>query len=725
MPIVYQAENRMFFLDGKGFTYAFYINPADYAEHLYFGKPIAHDDITYTRAIGATSSAVTAPGKDGSAWNSYTHFPAEFSFFGSGDFREPTVLLENPAGDRMSDLLYDGYEILEEKPTIPGMPSLRGGETLLLHLRDRVSGFRADLYYTVYPDVSVLCRHIVYRNETSGTVRLRRAYSFSCALPTGEYDMTSFFGAWARERTPERVPLHHGVASVDSKRTSSSHVLNPFITVSNRAASETAGNVYGFSLVYSSSYVLKAEVTSSGEIQICGGINDFDFSWKLEVGESFATPEVVMAYSPAGFGEMSRAYHDAFRTYLIPRRYVMARRPVLINNWEGTYFSFDNEKLMAIVDAAAKTGIDTFVLDDGWFGKRDNDCSGLGDWVVNKKKLAGGLSTIIDYVHERGMQFGLWFEPEMVSEDSDLYRAHPDWAIAVPGREHARSRHQLVLDITRPEVRDYLVDAVSRVLDEHRIEYVKWDCNRNVAQAYSAALPADRQSEFAHRYALGLYDLCERIVNGHPDVLFEGCSGGGMRFDPAMLAYFPQIWASDDTDAEERVRIQYGTSFAYPLSAISAHVSVCPNHQTGRTTPFATRSDIAHLGPTGYELNAAALPPEELSAMKEQILAYREMADLVLQGDLYRTDDPFCSNYAGFLLVSKDKTEAIFTAYRRLVIPAGETKRFCLQGLDPARRYEVREMNGTFAGSTLMNVGIPVPFAYCDFTSYVYHIRAV
>lgn len=628
--ITFDKDTKTFYLDGKDITYSFFINHTGYAEHLYFGKKIAHDDIRYTRALGMTSSYTAPPGFNGGdePINCYGHFMSELSFFGTGDYREPAVLVQNPGGDFLSDLLYDGYDILPQKPKIGGMPSLDGGETLVLHLKDKTSNFGADLFYTVYPEDDIVTRRIVYKNGSDKCVTLKRAYSFTLGLPSGEYDMISFCGGWVKERTPERIALRRGVSSVDSKRFSSSSVLNPFVMVADKDANETSGEVFGFSLVYSSSFVLKSEITANGDVQITGGINDFNFSWKLEGGEVFETPEVVMAYSGEGFGKMSQSYHDAFREHLINPRFVKKTRPLLINNWEATYFDFDNKKLMDIIDAASGTGIDTFVLDDGWFGKRDDDFSGLGDWVVNEKKLEGGLKTVIDYAHKKGLKFGLWFEPEMVCPDSDLYRAHPDYAICVPGREPALSRNQMVLDLSRAEVRDYIVDAVCKVLKENEIDYVKWDCNRNVSDAFSLGLKPECQGELAHRYALGLYDICERIVNGNPDVFFEGCSGGGMRFDPAMLYYFPQIWTSDDTDAEERTKIQYGTSFVYPLSSMSCHVSVCPNHQTGRTTPFSTRAHIAHLGATGYELDMAQLSKEELEEVKEQIKEYNSRNDL-------------------------------------------------------------------------------------------------
>lgn len=721
MSISFDASSKTFYLDGKNTTYAFFINDRGYAEHLYFGEKIPHDNLFYTRAHSATSTAATTPGLDNG--QSYQFFPAELSFYGTGDYREPCVMLRTKQGDRLTELLYDSHEILETKPPIGTMPSMDGGETLLLHLRDRVNGFAADLYYTAYPDADVIARRIVYRNGGSDPLTLRRAYSFSMTLPDNRYDVLTLYGVWAKERRIDRVPMHHGVVSVDSKRTTSSATLNPFMALLAPGADEESGEVYGISLVYSSSFVLKAEGTPNGDTNLTGGINDFDFSWLLAPGEALETPEVVLAFSKDGIGGMSRAYHDAYRGHLIHKKYVRAPRPLLINNWEGTYFRFSTEKLKSIVDAVEGTGIDTFVLDDGWFGKRDDDRSGLGDWVVNETKLEGGLKVIIDYVHSKGMKFGLWFEPEMVSEDSDLFRAHPDYAIGVPDRPRCYSRHQYMLDLTRAEVRDYIVEAVNRVLRENAIDYVKWDYNRNVTESYSFGRDAERQEEFAHRYALGLFDICERIVGANPDIFFEGCAGGGARFDPAMLYYFPQIWTSDDSDAEERTAIQYGTSIVYPLSSMSCHISICPNHQTGRTTPFSTRADIAHLGATGYELDTTTFTDEDRKAAARQTAEYRACQDLILNGDLYRIDNPMTSNYFSAAVVSKDKDKAILVCYRRMGSVNNEVKRVRMAGLAPDKRYYVPELKQTLSGAALMNVGIVPPYPRGDFTSCKFHFE--
>ena len=719
MAIVFNEKTKTFYLDGKDFTYAFKINEYDYAEHLYFGKKIDHDDLSHIGQWGRGSCRASMPGiKDASS--SYTNVMPEISFYGTGDYREPCVLVENKLGDRLCQLHYVSFEILSEKPKMKGMPSLSGGETLVLHLIDKITNFGADLYYTVYDDASVISRRIVYKNGAKDKVVLKRAYSFTLAFENQEFDIITLHGGWASERNIQKTSLLHGVVSVDSKRTTSSSTLNPFMALTSKNADEDNGTAIGVNLVYSSSDVLKAEGSFEGRTIVTGGVNDFDFSYKLNSGEEFETPEVVIAYSSEGLGGMSRAFHDVYRNHLINPRFVKKPRPIVINNWEGTYFNFTVDKLKAIADGVKGTGIDTFVLDDGWFGKRDNDTSGLGDWVVNEKKLEGGLKSIIDHVHSLGMKFGLWFEPEMISEDSDLFGAHPDYAIGVPNRPRCYSRNQYMLDLTRKDVRDYIVNAVNSVLKENEIDYVKWDYNRNVTESFSQGLDADRQSEFAYRYALGLYDICERIVNANPDVFFEGCAGGGGRFDPAMLHYFPQIWTSDDTDANERTLIQYGTSMVYPLSSMSCHVSQVPNHQTGRITEMKSRADIAHLGSTGYELDASYFTDEDRKLVKEQIEEYKKMQSLVSEGDLYRVENPYESNFFGFCIVSKDKSHAHLTMFKRLCGVNNETKVIYPKGLCENKKYYIKELDMTLSGNTIMNVGFVPNFPRGDFQTLTY-----
>lgn len=724
MSITFNEQNKTFYLSGKGYSYVFRINSVGYPEHLHFGGEIPMDDVAFVKAYGSRSQPATPAGIDDPKL-SYHHISPEISFFGTGDFREPTFLAESEAGHTLCDLEYVGHDILIEKPSICGMPCLDGGETLVLHLKDKFSDLCADLYYTVYSDASVITRRIVYKNCGDKTVKLRRAYSFTLGLFGNDYDVITFPGNWMAERTPERRPLAHGVTVADSKRYSSSATMNPFMVVTRKDTTERFGEAYGISLVYSSSFTLKAEGVSNGDTIVTGGINDFNFSWQLCGGESLETPEVILSYSNEGLGGMSRTMHDALREHIINKRYVKAHRPIVINNWEATYFDFTTEKLCAIVDAVEGTGIDTFVLDDGWFGARRHDRAGLGDWYVNESLFENGIDEVIDHVHSKGMKFGLWFEPEMVNEDSDLFRAHPDWAIGVPERPRCYSRHQLCLDLTRKEVRDCIVEQVNKMLREHKIDYVKWDYNRNVTDAYSCGREAARQGEFAHRYALGVYDLCERIVNANPDVFFEGCASGGCRFDPAMLYYFPQIWTSDNSDAEARTKIQFGTSMAYPLSAMSCHVSAVPNHQTRRVTPMNTRGNIAHLGATGYELDTTAFTDEDRKAVRAQVEEYKRIQDIVLLGDLYRIDDPFKTNFFTEMVVSKDKNRAILCVYQHTSQANGETRRVRLAGLDKQKTYRIEKLGIVASGAALMNVDLAIDLKVQDFASDMYIIEAV
>lgn len=721
MSIFFNNENKHFYLEGKDFSYIFRINRIGYAEHLYFGPRIPKENMEYMQSIGAGSAYAQMPGEKNQC---YSFYNPEICFFGTGDYREPTVMVNNPSGDRLCRLHYTGHTILSEKPRIKGMPSLSGGETLVLHLEDEISRFAADLYYTVYEDHPVIARRIVYKNLSSSKLSLDRAYSFNLPLKNCNYNILSLHGSWAFEREMQYTKMTRGILTFDSKRCTSSAILNPFVCAVAPDTTEEHGEAIGINLIYSSSYTLKVQGNSEGKGNIMGGINDFDFEWQLLPEDSLETPEVVIVYSDRGLGEMSRAFHDVYREHLINPRFVNAERPIVINNWEGTYFNFNTEKLIAMAEAVEGLGIDTFVLDDGWFGHRDDDTTSLGDWFVYDKKLPGGLKPVIDAVHRCGMRFGLWFEPEMISEDSELFRAHPDYAIGVPDRNRCKSRNQYMLDLTREDVRDYIVNAVNKVITENEIDYVKWDYNRNVTDNYTLSLPIDRQKEFAHRYALGLYDICDRIVNNNPHIMFEGCAGGGARFDPAMLYYFPQIWTSDDTDAQERTKIQYGTSVCYPLSTMSCHVSDVPNHQTRRSCPMRTRGDIAHLGPTGYELDPTLFTDEDKEKVKEQIAEYKEMAELILTGDLYRTDNPFDSNFFGFTVVSKDKSRAVFTAYRAMN-SKDELKFFYPRGLDPNKKYYIPKRDQTLYGSTIMNAGLQPWFLPRDYTTDVIHFIEV
>ena len=717
--IYFHEERETFYLENSRVTYAFRIRKGE-VEHLWFGKKVGRDDLSYVHSTAGSGCDAALPERF-----SPHFFGQEAPTYGQGDFHEPMLTYRGENGDICAELRYTGHRILPSQK-IDGMPSTFGGETLEVTLLDEIQGVEVTLCYTIFEDVDAITRSARIRKVGEGSIVLGRAYSFNFDLHRQDLDVISLHGAWATERSVERTPIHHGVWSIDSKRVSSSSQLNPFMAVVAKDTTERAGDAWGVTLVYSSSYRLFVEADSCGNTRLGGGVNDFAFSWKLEAGETFSTPEAILVYSDEGIGGMSRIFHDTLRGHLINPRYVNQVRPIVINNWEGTYFNFNTQKLFDMIDAAAGTGIDTFVLDDGWFGKRDDDHSGLGDWFINTQKLTGGLKPIIDRCHQRGLKFGLWFEPEMINPDSDLYRAHPDWAIHAPGHRLCEGRNQCVLDLTRADVRDYIVNVVNGILDTHEIDYVKWDYNRNITEVYSPSLPADRQGEFAHRYALGLYDICDRIVLAHPHIFFEGCASGGARFDCGILYYFPQIWTSDDTDAGMRTRIQYGTSLCYPLSSMSCHVSVCPNHQTGRTVSHKTRADIAHLGATGYELDVSKMAPEEIAEIAPRIEDYHAMEELVLHGDLYRLSSPFDSNLFAFELVAKDKSEAHITVMQLLMVKNCEACFLRLEGLDPQAVYEEKTSGVRYHGSTLMHIGLSISRdALRDLNTAVWHFVRV
>lgn len=723
--IYYNSQTKSFLLSGKNYSYGMYINRAGLLQHLYWGKKIGAADAAF---LVAAHGLPASPNPDDYNKEIATDgMPAECGSFGRGDFRPATVVVRRKDGAAMSRFRYVSHKIVKGALHLQGMPCARkADETLILTLKDDFSDIELDLNYSVSEDSDVLVRSAVIRNAGKESAEIAKAFSFCTELPDtrGTYSALRLAGSWARERTPVITPLAEGTLRIESARGYSSHQMNPFLAVLSEGCGEESGECYGFNLLYSGSFAITADVSHNKSIRVQGGINDFLFGWQLQGGETFATPQAALCYSGEGLGGMSRAYHDFFREYIIDPKRVCARRPVVINNWEATYFDFDNEKLFSIIDEAAKLGMDTFVLDDGWFGKRDGDASGLGDWFVNERKLKGGLKAVIGHCKEKGLKFGLWFEPEMVSEDSELYRAHPDWAIGKAGAEPCRSRNQLVLDFTRKEVVDYIFETVSKILRENEISYVKWDKNRDITENYTVSLPAERQGEFWHRCTLGFYDLAERLTKAFPNVFFEGCAGGGGRFDGGALYYFPQIWTSDNTDGLDRTKIQWGTSVVYPVSSMSCHVSACPNHQTGRITPFATRGAIASLGATGYELDLTKLSEKEKVQAKEQIKNYKQIDELVLHGDLYRLADPFKGNYFCEMLVSKDKSKAYLVGERFRGDPCDHDRVLKLFGLNESKTYTIRELNVTASGAVLMGAGLFYP-RLPDCGSWVWHIEEV
>ena len=712
--IYFNEKTKTFYLESKNLTYSFCVNRYGFLQHLYFGKRIDREDLTSGVCLVDRGHASNIAGA--CRYNSLNEYKNECPTYGRSDYRE-SMLAFNFDGVRVGDLVFDSFDVLDKKPSLVGMPSVKGGETLVVKMKDGMHGVAVSLYYTVFEDLPVILRHTEILNESDKPFVLDRAYSFCVDLPSKKWDVLTLPGAHLRERFIERNKLSHGIFSIDSKRGVSSGQMNPFMALVRKNTDESQGEAYGFNLVYSGDFVFKAQIEENDNVRILGGANDYDFSWELKPSERFTSPETVMVYSDNGLGEMSRTFHDLYRKYLINERFVSKSRPIVINNWEATYFDFNTKKLCKIVDSVKNTGIDTFVLDDGWFGVRNHDKSGLGDWFVNEGKV--NLREIIDYTHKNGLKFGLWFEPEMVNEQSELYKAHPDWAMKVDGLTPCTGRDQLVLDLTRKEVRDYIVESVSKILREYPIDYVKWDMNRSLTENYSAWLGVNGK-ETHHRYVLGLYDICERIVNGFPNIFFEGCASGGCRFDPAMLYYFPQIWTSDDSDAYMRTIIQYGTSMCYPLSSQSCHVSVCPNHQCGRNTPFSSRGDIASLGSTGYELDTTKLSEEDLTAIKSQVDKYRLNERLIIDGDLYRLNNPLEENLFAVMVVSKDKRVAKLTAMRPISIPNGVETRIYAQGLDENANYHIKELDLTLSGRNLINFGLLVKFTNNDFATIDY-----
>ena len=721
MAIHFDQTNRIFYLNSTGCTYAFGINGLGILEHLHFGAPVGSDlFMGVYDDKGRIHPAIRLDGL-GNKYDLCT-IPQELCSPHGGDYYEPSLILEFPNGSRRCDFVYSGHEILSKKPMPEGLPGIREGQTLAVYLTAK--DVKVTLFYTVSDSTATIVRSMKVENLGTEPVRINRAYSYCLELPNRPWKAVYLSGATAIETQWTETELTRGTFTIGTRRGASSCAFNPFMAITDPFTTEDQGDAYGMHLCYSGSWDMHAELTPYRHLRLTGGLSAFDFSWLLEPGESFQTPEVILAYSAEGLNGLSHQYHDLYRQALLPDRFVHATRPVLINNWEGTRFKFDGEKLKAIISKVAGTGIDTFVLDDGWFGKRDDGTSGLGDWFVNEKKLGGPLSAIRDHAHQNGMKFGLWFEPEMVNPDSDLYRAHPDWAIQTPDEAPTQCRNQLMLDLTRPEVRDYLVETINKVIRDNKLDYVKWDANRDLAEGYSLYLPQNRQKELHHRYVLGLYDLFRRIVEANPQVLFEACASGGNRYDPGILYYFPQMWISDQTDAPARTRIQYGASLCYPLSTMSCHVTESPNRRAKHLTPFKARADIAHLGATGYELDTTKLTDEELALIPGQVAAYHADKELVMEGDVYRVLNPKPgSNHFAMMLVSKDKGKGKLTVMKLQEHFNDATLRLYPKGLDPNRTYYCPELDKTMQGSSWCYFGILSAFPEGDYNTLVYHFE--
>lgn len=719
------CNNQIFSLHTKHSTYQMKVD-RDFLIHTYYGPYVGDSDMSYLarcidRGFSGNPDGITDKG-----YSLDTQL-LEYPSYGTGDFRNDCLRVAYADGSQVTDLKYVSHEIKEGKYGLEGLPAMYQGEenvqTLEVVLQDVYKKLEVILYYGVFENLDVITRACKIVNKGEDKVNLLRAYSMCLDFNNKDMDFVHFYGRHAMERIMERTPLHHGIQSVGSRRGFSSHQHNPFVVLCAHDAGEDHGNCYGASFVYSGNFAAEAEVTQADCTRMTMGIHDAQFQFELQPQESFTAPEVMLSFSSEGLGTLSRNYHKAIRYHICRGKYKTARRPILINNWEATYFNFNTEKLLDIAREAKKLGIEMLVMDDGWFGKREDDISGLGDWFVNEKKLGGKLKDLVDGVNEIGLKFGIWFEPEMISEDSDLYRAHPDWALKIPGRAPTRGRQQLVLDFSREDVRTYIFDRMCEILESSDIEYVKWDANRHLTDVWSALLPAERQGEVFHRFILGLYDFLEKITQRFPNVLFEGCSGGGGRFDVGMMYYHPQIWCSDDTDAVERLEIQYGTSFAYPVSTMGAHVSVCPNHQTGRSVSMKTRGVVAMSGTFGYELDITKLSEEDKQTVKEQIEAFKKYYDLIQNGDYYRlTDDGRKSPFVAWEFVSADKKEALLNVVvlRTKANPILHT--VYARGLEADMMYQVEGSQEKFSGAALMNGGYPIPVMGDDYQAVQIHL---
>lgn len=728
MSISFEPVQGIFHLQNNQMSYVIQLINGSYPAHVYWGRSIRSGQLGTVIQYKERASFSPNPVKDNKTI-SFDTLPQEYPAYGTSDFREPAYQVAQPNGSTITELVYDKHRIVQGKPVLDGLPSTyveadHEAETLEIELVDKVAGLRAILSYTIFADHAAITRSVRFINEGTADLKLLRALSLSVDFPHADWDLLQLSGSWARERHIERRALAPGKLTVESRRGSSSHSHNPFIALLSEDANEDYGDVYGFNLVYSGNFAAHAEVDPFATARVSIGINPFDFSWLLEPGQQFQTPEAVMVYSGQGIGEMSRAYHRLYRTRLCRGEFRDRVRPVLVNNWEATYFDFNADKIESIARAGKELGIELFVLDDGWFGKRNDDTTSLGDWVVDKAKLPNGLEDLVERVNKLGLEFGLWFEPEMVSPESDLYHKHPDWCLHVPDRRRTEGRGQLILDFSREEVCNGVMDMLRKILSSAPITYVKWDMNRNMTEIGSAALPPERQRETAHRYMLGLYRVMEAITTEYPHILFESCSGGGGRFDPGILYYMPQTWTSDNTDAVCRLKIQYGTSIVYPVSSMGSHVSAVPNHQVHRMSSLETRGHVAMSGNFGYELDLTKFTEEEKEIVKRQVADYKQLRPLVQFGDMYRLLSPFEGNDTAWMIVSEDKTQAMVVFIRVLAEPYAPLKTLRLKGLNPDFDYQIEGSEGLFPGDHLLYAGIPVVGLHTDFQSKIWLLNA-
>ena len=725
MGIIYCEKDRTFTLQTKNTTYQMQVDPYGFLLHLYYGKKTDGSCMDYLLTYydrGFSGNPYDA-GEDRTY--SMDTLPQEFPCYGNGDFRSTAFAVENADGSMSCDLRYKSHKIFDGKYNLEGLPAVYASEqeaqTLEILMEDPVTGVKVVLLYGVLPAQDIITRSVCVKNESSGKIYLNKIESASLDFLYGDYELLTFYGRHAMERNVQRVPVVHGTQKIGSVRGTSSHQYNPMMILAEKETTEDKGNCYAMSFVYSGCFQGEVLKDQLNQTRMMLGLQEEAFRYPLETGEMFQAPEVILSYSSEGMNRLSQNLHHCIRQHICRGKYKEEIRPILINSWEAAYFDFTGDTIYELAKAAKEVNIDMLVMDDGWFGKRDDDNSGLGDWFVNEKKLGGTLGNLIKRINDLGVKFGIWIEPEMVSEDSDLYRKHPDWALTVPGRNPVRSRNQLVLDFSRKEVVDEIYDQICKVLDQGNIEYVKWDMNRSLMDVYSSV--TRDQGRVLHDYVLGLYDFLERLVQRYPNLLIEGCSGGGGRFDAGMMYYTPQIWCSDNTDAIDRLRIQYGTSFGYPVSVVGSHVSAVPNHQTGRKTPLHTRGVVAMSGTFGYELNLMKLSEEEKQEIREQIAEYKSYAPIIQNGLYYRLSDPTTEEICAWEFVHTDEKEQskVLLNIVMQVIHGNMTVNYVkLQGLEETAVYREEKSGKRYTGAALMYGGMPLPIEPGEYQAYQY-----
>ena len=712
MSIHISKDERLFHLETENSSYVFRVLENQQLQHLYYGKRI-HVKENYGNLASYQKRGFEVSYTADEERIQLSMIPNEYAAYGKGDFRHPAYQVQDATGSRITELKYQGYTLSTGKKRLEILPSTfdddgERSEVLTITLKDDIIGLVVKLNYTVFPGQNVIVRNVEFINEGQSDLKLLKAMSLQLDLQDDQFDFIHFSGAWLRERQLYRTALRPGLQSIDSLRYSSSPQNNPFFMLSRKHTTEESGEVYGFNLVYSGNFQNSIEVDHFDTTRVLVGVNPVEFEYLLEPQMSFVTPESIMSYSAQGMNALSQQLAIFYREHLVNRHFAKRPRPIVLNSWETMYFNLTTDKVLELAKCGQQLGVELFVLDDGWFGHREGDNSSLGDWTTDYRRLPKGISYIADEIHKMGMQFGLWFEPEMISVDSELYLTHPEWMICTPHRKPSVGRHQYVLDFTNQEVIDYLFDAISSIIQETRLEYSKWDYNRHITDAYTATLSAAKQMEFGHRYILGVYQLLERLTKAYPEVLFESCSSGGGRFDLGMMYYAPQAWTSDDTDPIERLKIQHGTSYGYSLSMMSAHVSASPNEQSGRRTSLDTRAAVAYFGVFGYELDVTALEAAEAEKVKEQIDFYKKYREVFQYGNFFRIRSPFEDDVVDWQVVSSDKSTAILlhTSLISHLNPGYSVVKFC--GLDEDKRYTISGMDEEFFGDELMNAGVKI-----------------